>query len=202
MSRPAQPPPARTAPAAKPASATVYVLNDTRPPATPGSLLAPYLGLVSAVGCALVGGWLLLAPYDLDYRNGAARLPADSLIDLGAGAVAVGCGLITAALFLRVLFKSTQYRVTRLDPAGEGVADAPRTGSAPAPDPVAAAESESGRPPAPDPRAADVTAPQAGSMDALRDLLTPLVAALAADLRSREADGARGWRVPGQKRQD
>ena len=48
----------------------------------PVPVLGPYLGVVGAVLCILVGAFLLLAPYAFDYRDGAAKAPRATVVDL------------------------------------------------------------------------------------------------------------------------
>lgn len=142
------------------------------PPPVP--VLAPYLGLVAAVLCAMGGGWLLLAPYALDFRHGAAQVPRAAAVDLETGAAIVAVGIVTAALFSLAL-----VRRLRANPSAEAEAV---TEPALEPEP----EPETHGPETPTPR----TAPpqQADPGGALRELLTPLVAALAADLRSHDQE--------------
>jgi hypothetical protein len=151
------------------------------PPPTP--VLAPYLGLVASVLCALGGGWLLLAPYALDFRHGAAHVPRTASVDLETGAAIVAMGLVTAALFawalaqrLRAREAETEYGVMEDSEVEFDVEDRDQEQKQEA--------------------AAETTAPQqADPGGALRELLTPLVAALAADLRSHdlERDRARDY---------
>jgi hypothetical protein len=129
-------------------------------PPAPVPVLAPYLGLVCSVSSALIGGWLLLAPYAFDYRAGATKLPRTAIVDLTAGAATVAISTLAAVLFGRAVAR-------RLHPAAD---------PEPEPDPEPDQEPEPGPPPEP---SAD---PDGG----LRDLLGPLVAALAADLRNRQ----------------
>lgn len=143
------------------------------PPPVP--VLAPYLGLVAAVLCALGGGWLLLAPYALDFRHGAARVPRTTAVDLETGAAIVAVGIVTAVLFSAAL-------VRRLKAVPDAYFDAdaqPEALPEPQPDPE----------PEPEPvQSPHVHAQQADPGSGLRELLTPLVAALAADLRSHDQE--------------
>ncbi len=140
------------------------------PPPVP--VLAPYLGLVAAVLCAMGGGWLLLAPYALDFRHGAARVPRAAAVDLETGAAIVAVGIVTAALFSLALVRRLRMNPSaELEPALESV---PETQPEPEPEP------EPLKPPS--------APPQADPGGALRELLTPLVAALAADLRSHDQE--------------
>jgi hypothetical protein len=140
------------------------------PPPVP--VLAPYLGLVAAVLCAMGGGWLLLAPYALDFRHGAARVPRAAAVDLETGAAIVAVGIVTAALFSLAL-----VRRLRANPSAEAEALI---------DPVL--EPQSAPEPEPETPRPSITPPQADPGGALRELLTPLVAALAADLRSHDQE--------------
>ncbi|HEU5332091.1 MAG TPA: hypothetical protein VFU73_04995 [Actinocrinis sp.] len=156
----------------------------------PGPVLAPYLGLVSAVMCALGGGWLLLAPYALDYRHGAEHTPRTTEIDLGTGAAAVALAIASALLFAlslaRRLHGSGAVEMESA-PEREAVAESgfeaePRAlGGEPEPGILVEETVEEAGAGAPEP------APErpADPGNALRDLLTPLVAALAADLKLR-----------------
>lgn len=141
------------------------------PPPIP--VLAPYLGLVAAVLSVLGGGWLLLAPYALDFRHGAKHLPRAATVDLETGAAVIAVGVIAAVLFSANLL----LRLGGADPAAA---------------PVVEPESEE----SPEAEEADVDVPEpvrpkeADPGGALRELLTPLVAALAADLRSHDNEQA------------
>jgi hypothetical protein len=153
------------------------------PPPVP--VLAPYLGLVAAVLCALGGGWLLLAPYALDFRHGADRVPRTAAVDLETGAAIVAVAIVTAALFSIAL-----VRRLRANPAVEPETEA-ELGYEPEPEtepePESGAQPEAAGPPVTQPQQADPGG-------ALRELLTPLVAALAADLRSHDQEhGARHY---------
>jgi hypothetical protein len=151
------------------------------PPPVP--VLAPYLGMVGAVLCAVAGCWLLLAPYALDYRRGASRVPRATAIDLETGAAAIALGLVTAALFgatlLRRLRAAKDPAAVTVDPLQE---ESPEAASLPQTAPVSVPTPAPVPPPASTPEAP----PSIDPGGSLRDLLTPLVAALAADLRSRE----------------
>jgi hypothetical protein len=148
-------------------------------------VLAPYLGLVAAVLCALGGGWLLLAPYALDFRHGAARVPRTAAVDLETGAAIVAVGIVTAGLFSIAL-----VRRLRANPAVEPETESelgyePEPETEPAPE--SGAQPEAAGPPVTQPQQTDPGG-------ALRELLTPLVAALAADLRSHDQEhGARQY---------
>lgn len=148
--------------------------------APPAPVLAPYLGLVCAVLCALGGGWLLLAPYALDYRHGASTTPRTTEVDLGTGAAIVALAVVSAALFA----VSMARRLRGPEAAAELDSG---LGLEPEPEP-AGYESEpyvqvNGTPE----EAAPAPAPgsPADPGNALRELLAPLVTALAADLKSR-----------------
>ncbi|WP_157436461.1 hypothetical protein [Actinospica robiniae] len=150
--------------------------------------LGPYIGLVSGVLCALVGAFLLLAPYAFDYRHGAASVPRSSVVDLATGAAVLVLGFVTAGLFgatlVRRLRAPEPVRRRFAEPEPEPV-EPPELflepELEPAPEPVRAPEPQPVAPPA-----APAAAPAIDAAGALRDLLTPLVAALAADLRARD----------------
>ena len=151
----------------------------------PVPVLGPFIGVVGSVLCGLAGALLLLAPFAFDYRQGARSTPRSSVVDLATGGVVVLLAVLTAALFGGALRK----RLRVPEPVAAYVAE-----PAPAEEPAAAPEPT--RPesaPEPQPAAPAASAPLGSSSDpgnALRDLLTPLVAALAADLRSRENNSA------------
>ena len=154
------------------------------PPPVP--VLAPYLGLVAAVLCAVGGGWLLLAPYALDFRHGAARLPRTAAVDLDTGAAIVAVAVVTAALFSMALAR----RLRANPPGGLEEFAASEESEEIEGEAGLGFESESGPAPEPEPTPAPAYTPpqQADPGGALRELLTPLVAALAADLRSHDQD--------------
>ena len=151
----------------------------------PAPVLAPYLGLVTSVLCALGGGWLLLAPYALDIRRGAAKLPRAAAVDLETGAAIVAVALLSAILFAAALFSRLrpQDDVTELEideqsvQAGTFEPESAEPDVEPDSDPELEPASEAAEP---------VTTAASTSSSALRDMLTPLVAALAADLRSQD----------------
>jgi hypothetical protein len=171
------------------------------PARQPVPVLAPYLGMLGSALCALTGSWLLLAPYALDYRHGAVAVPRATVVDLATGAAAVVLGLATAALFGAALVR--RLRAAKAPAAAPG----PDRESIPMPQAHAAgpdgdeafdaagsdtrgAEAGSAHPPTASGRAAADGAsarPVTDPADTLRELLTPLVAALAADLRGRDA---------------
>ncbi|HET9170822.1 MAG TPA: hypothetical protein VFN97_15400 [Actinospica sp.] len=157
--------------------------------AEPVPVLGPFIGLVGAVLCGLAGALLLLAPFAFDYRQGAGATPRSSVVDLATGGCVLAVGLLTTLLFGGSLRQRLRASVPVTSIAQEPV---PASASEPAPVP----EQPQPRPePAPQsvaPVAAPVGADPGG---ALRDLLTPLVAALAADLRAR--DSANSARVDG-----
>jgi hypothetical protein len=186
----------------------------------PVPVLGPYIGVVGAVLCSLVGAFLLLAPYAFDYRDGVATVPHSSVVDLVTGGGVLLLGLATAALFgvalvrrLRAPAPAPDYYAEPLTlMSSESPESAEPTESVEAAEPVAAADggayagagaaaAPAGRV-APDRPAAPASepeerplAPAASIADpggALRDLLTPLVAALAADLRARENGQSEG----------
>jgi hypothetical protein len=145
---------------------------DPAPP-VPVPVLAPYLGLVAAVLSTLGGGWLLLAPYALDFRHGAKHLPRAATVDLESGAAVIAVGIVAAVLFSMNLV----LRLRGDDPDVLATAKAAEPQLEESPDEAAATErTELARPKEADPGGA------------LRELLTPLVAALAADLRSHDQD--------------
>lgn len=183
-----------------------WLPSEPCPDAPPrGPVLAPYLGLVSSVLCALGGAWLLLAPYALDYRQGAGRTPRTTEVDLGTGAAIVALALLSAILFAVSLARrlgsaeAVESETAEPDPVETDApemdtAETDRAQTEPAPEPPSfGAETEhsvlvqdtadvADAPPA---APAPAPAPPADPGSALRDLLTPLVAALAADLKSR-----------------
>jgi len=145
----------------------------------PVPVLGPFIGVVGSVLCGLAGALLLLAPLAFDYRQGARSTPRSSVVDLATGGVVLLLAVLTAALFGCALRK----RLRVPEPVAAYVAE-----PASAEEPAAAPEPP--RPesaPEPQPAAPAASAPLGDDAgNALRDLLTPLVAALAADLRSRE----------------
>ena len=185
----------------------------------PGPMLAPYLGLVSAVLCALGGGWLLLAPFALDFRQGAARTPRTTEVDLGTGAAVVALAIASGLLFamslarrLRgsdaiadeaVVDEAAEQESADCEEAADRDADRRETiaesdfeanrrpirgaaePSVHVTDAAAATATAGAAEPAPRSTPEPPAQPSADPANALRDLLTPLVAALAADLKSR-----------------
>ena len=145
------------------------------PAPAPVPVVAPYIGLVAAVLCALGGGWLLLAPYALDFRHGAAHVPRAMTVDLESGAAIVAVAIATA-----VLFSLTLIHRLHVDLPLELEAELDSENA-----PVSAPEREAKREPESEPVPTAVPK-EADPGGALRDLLTPLVAALAADLRSHD----------------
>jgi hypothetical protein len=153
-----------------PTPAAVPVLAAIQAPA---AVIAPYLGLVAAVLCALGGGWLLLAPYALDLRRGAAKLPRTAAVDLATGAAITAVAAISAGFFAAALFSRLRPRIDRGEPQ-------------PGPE-LAEPDTEPEAAPEPPPQPAPQPGPEpSGTSSALREMLTPLVAALAADLRSQD----------------
>lgn len=154
--------------------------TDTAPPAVPPiPVLAPYLGLAAAVLSTFAGGWLLLAPYALDFRHGAKHLPRAATVDLGTGAAVIAVGVIAANLFALNL---TQ-RLRGDDPGAIKAAEPAKI----QPEEPSEAMTAPQRPePAQRPQLEQPTEADPGN--ALRELLTPLVAALAADLRSHDQE--------------
>lgn len=160
-------------PESAPNPETAQTAPEPTPP-VPIPVLAPYLGLVAAVLSMLGGGWLLLAPYALDFRHGAKHLPRAATVDLETGAAVIAVGIVAAVLFSMNLL----LRLRGDDP---GVAPALQPQHEESPEaPEALAVTELQRP-LERPKEADPGA-------ALRELLTPLVAALAADLRSHDQE--------------
>jgi hypothetical protein len=144
-------------------------------------VLAPYLGLVTSVLCALGGAWLLLAPYALDIRRGAAKLPRAAAVDLETGAAIVAVALLSAILFAVALFSRLRPQAGLIE--FEMAAAEPETDSDTQPETQPDTQSETQAQSQPDPEAPAASA-ASNSSSALREMLTPLVAALAADLRS------------------
>jgi hypothetical protein len=158
-------------------TATIAPQAGSRLTGAPAPVLAPYLGLVAAVLCALGGGWLLLAPYALDFRHGAAAAPRGVAVDLATGAAVLVVALLTAAFFALALF-------SRLSGAAEQTTGGSSHAVSQQPEEQERqAEAVSGLAAEADPD------PEPDPSEALRDLLTPLVAALAADLRGRDRSG-------------
>lgn len=182
----------------------------TPPPAVPEPVpvLAPYFGVLGSALCALTGAWLLLAPYALDYRNGAGTVPRATVVDLATGGAAGALGLASAALFGAAIvrrLRSAGAAGSDLDahdtPIADLFADRDPGSGADLDDSALDAAHETGADArdgghAAGPGADSLSRPDGGSgsgapdpLDpggSLRDLLTPLVAALAADLRSRD----------------
>ena len=152
--------------------------------AEPVPVLGPFIGVVGSVLCGLSGALLLLAPFAFDYRQGAGSPPRSTVVDLVTGGGVLLVSLLTATLFGGAL--SRRLRIPEpvtevIAPYGVEPASAEEPETTPEP---ARPASE----PEPQPAAPAAAAPIAADPgDALRDLLTPLVAALAADLRAREA---------------
>jgi hypothetical protein len=178
--------------------------------AEPAPVLGPYIGVVGAVLCSLVGAFLLLAPYAFDYRDGAGTMPHSSVVDLATGAGVLVLGLATAALFGGALAR--RLRVPEPEPGyleeplpaestesdyssespGSAVPGYPRAGVDAAAPATAAVPGQPGPQSAAEARPLAPAASLADPGGALRDLLTPLVAALAADLRARETGETEG----------
>lgn len=203
------------------------------PRAVPAPVLAPYLGLAAAVLCALVGGWLLLAPYALDLRHGADRPPRPVVVELATGAAITAAALLTAILFGAALVTRLRMRpgmppaarpepeeqpeATRPPHAQRAAAAVPDRDSVPDLDRVSDLNPlpdvnrvpDLGPGPAPDLGRAREPGPGAGPErgpgadpdpgGALHELLTPLIAALAADLRNRDRSGHRDPEQNGQE---
>lgn len=165
--------------AAAPGTATAQTAPEQAPAPPPVPVLAPYLGLVAAVLCTLGGGWLLLAPYALDLRHGAKHLPRAATVDLETGAAIIAVGVIAAVLFAANL-------VQRLRGDGPGAAPAAEPANRRPEEPPEATPAPERSEPVQRPEPAQPKEADPGN--ALRDLLTPLVAALAADLRSHDQE--------------
>ena len=150
--------------------------------AEPVPVLGPFIGLVGAVLCSLVGALLLLAPFAFDYRQGARTMPRSSIVDLATGGGVLLIGLLTTLLFggsLRRRLRATIPAAVAPEPLPEAVSE-----------PASVPEQSQPQPePRPQPVATVASSPVGDPGGALRDLLTPLVAALAADLRARDDSG-------------
>jgi hypothetical protein len=150
----------------------------------PVPVLGPFIGVVGSVLCGVSGAVLLLAPFAFDYRQGASSTPRSTVVDLATGGGVLLVSLLTATLFGGALGKRLRVPELDIEPVAEYAEE---------PEPVEepAAAPEPARPasePEPQPAAPAAAAPiVADPGNALRDLLTPLVAALAADLRARES---------------
>ena len=145
-------------------------------------VLGPFIGLVGSVLCGLAGALLLLAPFAFDYRQGAGSMPRSSVVDLATGGGVLVIGVLAALMFggslRRRLRASVPVPSVAPLPMPESVSESPAVPEQPQP--------RSAPAPAPAPEPQPVAPVGADPGGALRDLLTPLVAALAADLRSRE----------------
>ena len=150
--------------------------------AEPVPVLGPFIGLVGAVLCSLVGALLLLAPFAFDYRQGARTMPRSSIVDLATGGGVLLIGLLTTLLF----GGSLRRRLRATIPAAAAPEPLPEAASEPASVPE---QSQPQPEPQPQPVASVASSPVGDPGGALRDLLTPLVAALAADLRARDDSG-------------
>jgi hypothetical protein len=148
-------------------------------------VLGPFIGLVGSVLCGLAGGLLLIAPFAFDYRQGARSVPHSSVVDLATGGGVLLLALLTAGLFGGALHR--RLRVPE-PPALEELAyvEAEEPEALEPPEEPAAAPEPPRPEPEPQPAPAAPAALGGDPGSALRDLLTPLVAALAADLRARE----------------
>lgn len=152
--------------------------------AEPVPVLGPFIGFVGSVLCSLVGALLLLAPFAFDYRQGAGTVPRSTIVDLATGGGVLLVGLLTTLLFggsLRRRLRATIPAAAAPEPLPEAVSEA------------AAVPEQSQSQPQPEPAPQPVATVAASTLGdpggALRDLLTPLVAALAADLRARDDSG-------------
>jgi len=145
-------------------------------------VLGPFIGLVGSVLCGLAGALLLLAPFAFDFRQGAGTTPRSSVVDLATGGGVLLVGALTSALFGGAL----RRRLRVPEPvAAHGVEPEAAAGLTVLPEQQSQSAEASQPEPTPQPVAA-AQAPLGDPGGALRDLLTPLVAALAADLRARE----------------
>ncbi len=153
----------------------------------PIPVLAPYVGLVAAVLCTLGGGWLLLAPYALDFRHGAKHLPRVATVDLETGAAVIAVGIVAAVLFSVNL----ALRLRNDDPRAVHVVAARKSDVPPDVPEEDVTRLESSHEPDP---GGDPGSDPGG---ALRELLTPLVAALAADLRSHDQENSQNTQRKG-----
>ncbi len=158
----------------------------------PAPVVAPYLGLVASVLCALGGGWLLLAPYALDIRRGAAKLPRMAAVELETGAAITAVALLSAIFFAAALFSRLRPRVDLAECETEPEIETDQETAehqAAEPDPEPELEPDAEAESAPEPEPLTTFAAASNSSRALREMLTPLVAALAADLRSQDRGG-------------
>jgi hypothetical protein len=158
----------------------------------PAPVVAPYLGLVASVLCALGGGWLLLAPYALDIRRGAAKVPRTAAVELETGAAITAVALLSAIFFAAALFSRLRPRVGLAEFETEPEIETDQQTAeyqAAEPDPEPELEPDAEAESAPEPAPLTTCAAASNSSSALREMLTPLVAALAADLRSQDRGG-------------
>jgi hypothetical protein len=155
----------------------------------PVPVLGPFIGLVGSVLCGVAGALLLIAPFAFDYRQGASSVPHSSVVDLATGGGVLLLALLTAGLFGGALHKRLRAPEA---PAFEEAAYAEEFEAVePLEEPPIVPEPTRPEPePQPVPAAAAALGGDPGG--ALRDLLTPLVAALAADLRARESAAPEG----------
>lgn len=186
-------------PASAPAIASALAAAPAPAPApVPPPVLAPYLGLVTSVLCAFAGGWLLLAPYALDFRRGAARLPRPAVVDLATGAAITAVALTSALLFVLALFTRLRPRpgpvasaaahdVSRLEQElPEHATSEHATPEHATPEPGLEPDTESAPEAESEPTIDLTAAPEPDPSVALREMLTPLIAALATDLRRQD----------------
>jgi hypothetical protein len=169
----------------------------------PPPVLGPFIGVTGAVLCSLVGAFLLLAPFAFDYRQGASAMPHSSVVDLATGGGVLALGLLTAIAFGAALVRRLRVPEYVAGNAGQvggfetepetyatsGVTLVPEQGrpeAEPSAQPSPPSQQET------QPAAPAAATPLADPGGALRDLLTPLVAALAADLRARETGETEG----------
>lgn len=169
----------------------------------PPPVLGPFIGVAGAVLCSLVGAFLLLAPFAFDYRQGAAAMPHSSVVDLATGGGVLGLGLLTAIAFGAALVR--RLRVPEFvagnaghvgtfesEPAAYATSGVTLVPEQTRPEAEPSAQSSPPSQPETQPAAPAAATPLADPGGALRDLLTPLVAALAADLRARETGETEG----------
>ena len=153
----------------------------------PVPVLGPYIGLVGSVLCGVAGALLLIAPFAFDYRQGASSVPHSSVVDLATGGGVLLLALLTAGLFGGALHKRLRAPEA---PAFEEAAYAEEFEAVePVEEPPIVPEPTR---PEPEPQPVPAAALGGDPGGALRDLLTPLVAALAADLRARESAAPEG----------
>jgi len=146
---------------------------DPEPSVPPAPVAGPVIGVIASALAVPVGLWLVLAPFAFGYRH-HGEPPKSVAISVATGAAAALIAIISGLRFSATL-------VSRLRSTG-ALRDR------------RAAAYEAAAPPQPEPHSVPAfTAPPAppqpepsGASGELHELLAPLVAALAADLRSRK----------------